>query len=358
MQSPEERLAFLRDRQGVLGGSDIAAVCQVDPYRSPFDVYLDKTRPVRDDDPDNIHKLRGVLLEPIGADLYSADSGNKLRRQKQRTHPAYPWAGVNMDRMILASDDRPTGALEVKAPGREGFHTLLNEGMKHPYILQLQWAMFVTGYEWGEFCAVNLEHGMGPIVYWPEERDEGLIAGMLERAEQFWTEHVEPRIPPNPDVWKPPPPIEVPEHSGDVVTLASPEVVKLAQGVMAAYRARRDAEAAYKTEKKKAIAMIAEIGATKLFIPGVGKMNNIWQPSRTYPQGDGWGKIKDYGAIDPDKLRRYLKEHWGEERESIDDLIEACGLDFEMFESTGNAYQQFTPYPAKVVAATPEGASR
>lgn len=344
MQTNEERLAFLTERQKGIGGSDIAAICGVDPYRSPFDVYLDKTRPPDLSQPENIHMLRGILLEDIAADLYSEASGLKVRRMAQRAHHAYPWAIVNADRQILSGNGKGTGALEIKSPMSTTFSNIISGGMKDQYILQLQWAMFVTGYEWGEFVAINLEHGAGPILSFPVDRSEALINEMLVRAERFWHHHVDARQPPTPDMWKSGEPLEVPEHSGDAVTLESPEVVELAQGVMGAWKEKKEAEARYKEEKKKATKLMREIDAVKLHVPGVGKLNNIWQPGRTTFDHK---KLKVYGAIDPDKLYALLSVEFDLDDDTIRQLYGEAKLDFEQFEKKNDAYQQFTPYPAK-----------
>jgi putative phage-type endonuclease len=344
MQSNEERLAFLTERQKGIGGSDIAAICGMDPYRSAFDIYLDKTRPVDLSGPENIHMLRGILLEDLGADLYSEASGHKVRRMAQRAHKDYPWAVVNADRQILAGGDRGTGALEIKSPMAYTFSNIISYGMKDAYTLQLQWALFVTGYDWGEFCAINLEHGAGPIIYFPVERDDVLINEMHVRAERFWHLHVEAGTPPTPDMWATGEPVEVPEHSGEAVTLESAEVVELARGVVAAWKMKKAAEDSYKLRKDEVISLMKKIEAVKLHVPGVGKMNHTWQPGRTTFNHK---KLKLYGAIDPDKLRVELAEWDLMDGEQIDVILAECGMDFEMFEKKGNAYQQFVPYPAK-----------
>jgi putative phage-type endonuclease len=344
MQTTEERQAFLVERQKGIGGSDIAAICGVDPYRSPFDVYLEKTRPPDLSDPANIHMLRGLLLEDVAAELYSEASGNKVRRVGQRAHGEHPWAIVNADRQILSSNGKGTGALEIKSPMTRTFSDIIAGGMKDPYILQLQWALFVTGYSWGEFCAINLEHGAGPIIYFPVERNDELINLMLTKAESFWFGHVEPRLPPTPDMWKGGEPLQVPEHSGEAVTLGSPEVVELAQAVMFSWKQKKLAEEAYKDTKKAATKFMREIEATKIHVPEVGKLNYVWQPGRVQFNSKA---LKAYGAVDPDKLRYALVDEYAMESSYFEEILRECGLDFEQFEKQGNAYQQFTPYPAK-----------
>jgi putative phage-type endonuclease len=344
MQTTEERLAFLTERQKGIGGSDIAAICGVDPYRSAFDVYLEKTRPVDLSSPQNIHMLRGIVLEDVAAELYSEETGNKVRRMGQRSNTEHEWAIVNADRQILSGNGKGTGALEIKSPMTRTFSDIISSGMKDQYILQLQWALFVTGYDWGEFCAINLEHGAGPIIHFPVERNDKLMWEMFLRAERFWLGHVEPRLPPTPDMWKPGAPLEVPEHKGDCLTLGSPEVVTLAQGVMDAWKKKKAATDEYDEKKKEATKFMRDLDAQKIHIPGVGKMNNIWQPGR--PQFND-KKLKAYGGVDPDKLFHALVTEWDISEDSARLILAECALDFEQFETQHDAYRQFTPYPAK-----------
>jgi predicted phage-related endonuclease len=39
----ENKQEWLRERKNYLGGTDLAAICGLNPYRTALDVYLDKT---------------------------------------------------------------------------------------------------------------------------------------------------------------------------------------------------------------------------------------------------------------------------------------------------------------------------
>jgi predicted phage-related endonuclease len=67
----KERLTrpdWLEARRNGIGGSDAAAICGLDPCRSAFELLLDKTRVVVDDDRAGEAAQWGRLLEPVIAD--------------------------------------------------------------------------------------------------------------------------------------------------------------------------------------------------------------------------------------------------------------------------------------------------
>ena len=59
------------DRSTYLGGSDVAAILGISPWRTPLDVYLDKIQPRKEEtDPSRLKVLnRGKRMEPYVIDL-------------------------------------------------------------------------------------------------------------------------------------------------------------------------------------------------------------------------------------------------------------------------------------------------
>lgn len=342
LPSREERLEFLEKRRDGVGGSDVAAICNLDPYRTPFDVYIEKTREPDPSQADNIHLIRGQLLEDVFAELYAAESGREVRRMGQRVHRKYDWARVNVDRQILdTGHGKGTGALEVKSPGREGFQNLIESGLPERYIVQVQWEMEVPDYDWASFAAGNLEHSGGPLVYFDVERNPLLIEQLLERVERFWLDHVLERKPPHPSEWEPDPP-EVPDTSGERVLVEDPAFAREAEVLMRRYENRKLAKDQYEQQKKKVKELMDD--TERVVVPGVGKVNYIWQDGRTRFKDD---LLRDYGALDPDAVLGLLEDELGEESAPLAErLLTECQLDFTMFEKQGKPYRRFRPYPA------------
>jgi len=86
-----------------LGGSDAGAVLGVNPYRTPFDVWLEKTGrsvPENIDDKPAVHF--GNVLEDVVADEFSRRTGLKVRRQNlMQACAKQPYLLANVDRMVV-----------------------------------------------------------------------------------------------------------------------------------------------------------------------------------------------------------------------------------------------------------------
>ena len=74
------------DRQKYIGGSDIAGILGISPWKTPLDVYLDKVQPrVEITDPDKLRVLnRGKRMEPYVIDLLSEETGLEIVRRGER----------------------------------------------------------------------------------------------------------------------------------------------------------------------------------------------------------------------------------------------------------------------------------
>jgi len=80
---------WLRERKNYLGGTDLAAVCGLSPYRTALDVYLDKTSD--DITEETSPAMRwGNLLEDVVAKAYSEDTGYDVEIEPNTIyHPEY-----------------------------------------------------------------------------------------------------------------------------------------------------------------------------------------------------------------------------------------------------------------------------
>lgn len=193
-------MSLTKEQQAIrklgVGGSEIAAVLGLSPYAGPLDVYLDKTED-REREP-NHHMERGTFLEAGVADWYAHRTGMKLLTCDTLKHPAKP-AVCTPDRLTV-----PGRLLSIKVPGpytRAQWGEDGTDEVPEPYMLQLQWEFLVlraNGFE-----LENVAHLAAPIdgdlrIY-PILSDAELQAMMLEKAERFWRDYVEKRVPPPPD---------------------------------------------------------------------------------------------------------------------------------------------------------------
>lgn len=174
---------WLTHRKKGIGGSDIAKIVGLSPFGNALSVYASK---VGQADPveDNEAMYWGRVLEDVVAQEFSRRNDLKVRRVNAvLQHPEHDWMLANIDRLIVS----PEGVLECKSPGYwGGKHWSGEDGeIKVPdeYLLQVQWYLGVTGLPYGYAAALI---GGQNYVDVRVERDDELIAQLIEMGEQFW----------------------------------------------------------------------------------------------------------------------------------------------------------------------------
>jgi predicted phage-related endonuclease len=111
----------------------VGAIFGLDRYRTPEDVWLEKTGQVIPIDEPSGDKERGVRLEPIAAELYAERSGLRVTRISQPlTHPDFPWMRGNIDRLGMSANiDEENVIIEIKCPSLGMYSKIKREGL--PY---------------------------------------------------------------------------------------------------------------------------------------------------------------------------------------------------------------------------------
>jgi putative phage-type endonuclease len=189
--SREEWLAV---RRTGLGSSDMAAVAGVSPWRSAFQVWLDKTGQAGEE-PESEAMRWGTLLEPVVADEFARRTGLRVRRRHAVLRsPTCPVMLANLDRE--AYGDGGPGVLEVKTAGGRMEEAWADGGAPDYYLVQVQHQLAVTGRRRGWLCCLLL--GSRRLAIVPVERDDALIGDLERIATDFWR-FVESRTPPEVD---------------------------------------------------------------------------------------------------------------------------------------------------------------
>lgn len=184
-------------KQGI-GGSDAAAAVGLNPYKSQLELWLEKTgrdAELRKPDPDDESQpiYWGTLLEPIVAAHYTKRTGNRVRRVNAvLRHRDIPFMLANIDREVVGASD--VAILECKTAGMNGAR-LWRDGVPEYVQLQVQHQLAVTGKAAGDvavlICGQELQiHRI--------ERDDALIARLIELEQRFWR-YVETNTPPPAD---------------------------------------------------------------------------------------------------------------------------------------------------------------
>jgi putative phage-type endonuclease len=190
------REQFLADRRKGIGGSDVAAILGLSPWKTPLDVYLDKIGEGRETDSEAaIERMKwGNLLEDVIAAEYAEREGVKIERVSAILQDAAePRFLANLDRIIYA----PTGngILECKNVGEYSADAWDGDRVPDSYMAQMQWYLGVTGLRWGVFAALV---GGRRLVTKRVEADDEFIGQLRAIGSKFWR-GVSAGVPPEPD---------------------------------------------------------------------------------------------------------------------------------------------------------------
>ena len=92
------RIDWLKERQKGVGGSDVAAILGLSPWRTPYDVYLDKIGEAPKELTSQAAHF-GTKLEATIADEFSERTGIKCTMQESMyRNPSAHWEIANIDR--------------------------------------------------------------------------------------------------------------------------------------------------------------------------------------------------------------------------------------------------------------------
>jgi putative phage-type endonuclease len=182
------RILTAEERRQGLGATDVAAIVGVG-YRTPIDVWLEKTGQAPPDEPSWRMRM-GQLLEPSIAAAYSEQTGRKLRRRGVVFDRTVPYFYCHPDREIVGEP----GLLEIKATSHARDY---DEGVPPRVRVQAAWQMSLTGKAFVDVAVLaSTTSGFLPITV---ERDDVLIDELRAEADRFWRENVQASVPPEVD---------------------------------------------------------------------------------------------------------------------------------------------------------------
>jgi putative phage-type endonuclease len=188
----ENKQEWLRERKNYLGGTDLAAIARLNPYRTALDVYLDKTS---DDisEETNAAMRWGNLLEDVVAKAYSEDTGYDVEIEPNTIyHPEYKFLGANIDRWV---GDREY-VLECKTAGfnkGKEWGEVGTDQVPESYLIQC--AFYASICDVPKVDIAVLIGGQDFRIY-TYERNKELEEKLIKIACNFWHNHIEKKIPP------------------------------------------------------------------------------------------------------------------------------------------------------------------
>lgn len=189
----EDKNAWVKLRNSGIGGSDAGVIAGFNRWKSPYQLWLEKTGQVEPEDlSDNEYVYWGTVLEQVVADRFCELTGKKVQRKGMMQNNDDEWMLANVDRLIVGEN----AGLECKTAN--GFAGKEWEGDKVPdsYYLQCQHYMMATGCEkWYIACLIGGNH----FVYKEIQRNEDDINSLYAAEKAFWTDNVKGGIMPEVD---------------------------------------------------------------------------------------------------------------------------------------------------------------
>ena len=105
VKETEDRNAWLKMRTQGIGGSDASIIAGMNRWKSPFQLWQEKTGQVEPEElDDNEYIYWGRVLEQAVADRFSELTGKKVHKQGMLRNKEYPWMLANVDRMVVGED--------------------------------------------------------------------------------------------------------------------------------------------------------------------------------------------------------------------------------------------------------------
>ena len=176
------------ERRKGIGGSDIAAIMGLSPWRTPYQVYQEK-RGDAEGFTGNEATDWGIRLEPTIRQWYSDVTGRPVFRPEGiLRHKQYDYMLANLDGY---TEDRRVVEIKTARYGK-GWGEPGTDAIPDYYALQVHHYMTITGYEVAD-VAVSI--GGAPPCLYEVEADKEIAEAIIDACATFWARVVEGRPP-------------------------------------------------------------------------------------------------------------------------------------------------------------------
>lgn len=180
VEEMQDRSKWLEMRKAGIGGSEAAAIVGLNPWKSAFQLWMEKAGQVEPEDlSDNEYVYWGNVLEQAVADRFCELTGKKVQRRGMLQDDEYPYMLASVDRMVVGEN----AGLECKTTNAFNNKAWVDDELPDSYYIQCQWYMMVTGCEkW--YIAVLI--GGNKFVWKEVPRNAADIEALRKAAVDFW----------------------------------------------------------------------------------------------------------------------------------------------------------------------------
>ena len=194
------REEWLQYRRRGIGGSDVASIFGVSPFRTCRDIYYDKlgVAVVMDDESNWVQLEMGHRLEDLVAQIFHKKTGFPVYQiKKMFYHPEYPFMLADVDYFVKLPNGK-TAILEIKTTNYNAKDNWFLEGEEIVpvyYDLQGRHYMAVMDLDEVYFCCLygNTED---EVIIRHITRDREIEEEMVFLEQYFWMDHVKKQLPP------------------------------------------------------------------------------------------------------------------------------------------------------------------
>lgn len=191
---------WLAYRRCGIGGSDVAAILGISPFRTARDLYFDKLNIVSAEDNEGnwVAMEMGHLLEDLVAEIFRRKTGFKVYQiKKMFYHPQYQFMLADLD-FLITLPDGTTAILEIKTTNYNARdHWWLNgkEIIPAYYETQGRHYMSVMDIDRVFFCCL-FGNNENEVIIRELKRDYAYEEEMIFLEQNFWENHVLLQAPP------------------------------------------------------------------------------------------------------------------------------------------------------------------
>jgi putative phage-type endonuclease len=287
-----EKGLWLEERRKGIGGSDVAAIMGLSPFKTAYQVYQEKRKEVEDWQGNNATDW-GKRMEPAIRQWYSDQTGRSVRLpDKIMYHSKHSFLLASLDGF---TDDRRI--VEIKtARSSKGWGEPGTNEIPDYYALQVQHYMIVTGFEVTDI-PVSIGGGSPELYEVPEDRE--LQEMLIEACTEFWQRVV---------VGNPPEPVTYADavarfgrSAAEGAVVATNEAIEGVQVLRAVRQKQAELEDIEEEIKGNLIIALGEAGSTLVDASG--------ETLLTYKLGKGRTTFdsKSFGKDHPELYQKYLK---------------------------------------------------
>ena len=181
---------WLEVRNMGIGGSDAGVIMGLNSYKSPFQLWMEKTGQIQPEDlSDNEYVYWGTVLEDAVARRFSELTGKNVAHRGTLQSEEYPFMLANVDRMVVGED----AGLECKTANAFSSKKWDGDEIPDSYYCQCLHYMAVTGCQkWYIAVLVGGNHFI-----WKEiKRNEEDIQALIKAESEFWDKVQKKEMPP------------------------------------------------------------------------------------------------------------------------------------------------------------------